>query len=184
MSAPQLQVDAAFVVAAVTMPVASAVIASVYLLQYRAPASWRWMFVSAHFVAVSAIVCTYIFLTIDRYGSSAWQVPGAVLFVVGSAVFWYSVHCHPTCLVPDAAGGVVSRGPYNYIRHPIYSGGLLGAFGLIGLARSWDLVVVWLVLLASLIALALVEERELRARFMTAYADYSRRTRLLIPGVL
>jgi protein-S-isoprenylcysteine O-methyltransferase Ste14 len=77
---------------------------------------------------------------------------------------------------------LVERGPYRYIRHPIYAGGVLFFLGysLIAgagaLALTAALAVVWGVKAAG-------EERTLTERF-PAYEEYRRRTpRRFVPGV-
>ncbi|MGC7102108.1 methyltransferase family protein [Amycolatopsis lurida] len=173
-----------FVVALAVMPGATAVIAAVYLVQYRAPRESRWPLVAAHFLAVTAIIATYGLLCVWAFRPGWWQYPGWVVFAAGAFVFWYAVRCHPTCLVPDDDRGVVKAGPYRYIRHPIYAGGLLGALGLVAVAPSWQVALVWLELTVCLAVLAKLEETELRGRLGVRYGEYQRGTRLLVPGVL
>jgi len=79
---------------------------------------------------------------------------------------------------------LITSGPYRLVRHPIYTGllfGLLGAVVAEGQVRS-------------LIALALIawvlwrklrlEEAWMREEFGDTYAEYSRRTAALVPGIL
>ena len=77
---------------------------------------------------------------------------------------------------------LVTQGPYRWIRHPLYTTGtaLFVALGLIAAN--------WFVLLFALIALILVrlvvvplEERELLARFGSAYEQYQERTGTMLP---
>ncbi|HEX2085720.1 MAG TPA: isoprenylcysteine carboxylmethyltransferase family protein [Solirubrobacteraceae bacterium] len=175
---------AAFAATVVTLPLATAAIAAVYLRQYRVGPRARRAAVGVHFLSVTAIIGTYSLLCLTEYRTTAWMVVGWAVFAAGSVVFWYAVRSHPTCLVPDDQQGVVSAGPYSRIRHPIYSGGLLGALGLLGVAPSWRVAVAWLVLAACMGVLLAIEERELLARFGARYAQYRRDTDLLIPGVL
>lgn len=174
---------AVFLIVLGVLPASTAVIATVYLAQYR-PKARLSIAVVAHFLAVTLIICGYAVLCLWYYRPTPLQYPGWAVFALGSALFWYSVRCHPTCLVPDDQVGVVRAGPYHRIRHPIYAGGLVGAFGLIGVAPSWPVLVVWLELAACLMLLIRVEERELAGRLGSAYREYSRQTRLLVPGVL
>jgi protein-S-isoprenylcysteine O-methyltransferase Ste14 len=83
---------------------------------------------------------------------------------------------------PVTAAELVETGPFSFVRHPIYSGGLLFFCG-------WSLVagpvaLVPTCLLAALwAAKSMVEERHLSARF-PGYAGYMRRVRFrLVPGV-
>ena len=83
---------------------------------------------------------------------------------------------------PAAAGELVETGPYRWVRHPIYAGGVLFFSG-------WSLYAgpVALALTAALAVLwafkAAVEERHLGGRY-PAYAAYCRRVRWrLVPRV-
>jgi protein-S-isoprenylcysteine O-methyltransferase Ste14 len=78
---------------------------------------------------------------------------------------------------------LVTSGPYRFVRHPIYSGLLLG---LIGTALATDLLglIVAVVLTAYFYYSASVEEKNLVARFPTAYPAYRTATKMLIPFVL
>lgn len=81
-----------------------------------------------------------------------------------------------------SAGGEIARGGiYAHLRHPRYTGMIASVLGtcLLGVTRwMWCAAGVWLLLVLAVIAL---EERELRARFGDAYADYCRRTPRFIP---
>ena len=75
---------------------------------------------------------------------------------------------------PAEAGALVEEGPYAFVRHPVYSGGLLVAAGISLALSPWSLVVTGA--LAVVWALkASVEERFLTARY-PGYADYCSRT--------
>ncbi|WP_329741776.1 isoprenylcysteine carboxylmethyltransferase family protein [Dyella sp. A6] len=79
---------------------------------------------------------------------------------------------------------LVQQGPYRWVRHPIYTGMLLGLAGTALALGQWR----------DLLALALVagsfwyklrhEERWMREVFGAVYEDYMRRTKALIPWLL
>jgi protein-S-isoprenylcysteine O-methyltransferase Ste14 len=75
---------------------------------------------------------------------------------------------------PPRHAELVDRGPYRYLRHPIYVGGVLFFAGLSLVFSVWGLALT-AVLAAFWIAKARLEERHLVARF-PEYADYRRRT--------
>ncbi len=82
-------------------------------------------------------------------------------------------------VLPEARG-LVTRGPYRLVRHPVY----LGEIGaLVGLALSssaaWSLPILGLFVAAQLVRMHL-EERALTLAF-PEYADYASRTPRLIP---
>jgi len=77
---------------------------------------------------------------------------------------------------------LVRTGPYRFVRHPIYSGIILGMVG-----TAVAVSVYWLVAVALLglyfVYSAVVEERTMTKRFPGAYPEYKRSTKMLIPFV-
>lgn len=79
---------------------------------------------------------------------------------------------------------VVASGPYRLLRHPSYTGALVGFLG-IGIALDSWLSVLALVLI-PLLAIGVrirVEETELARALGEEYRAYARRTRRLVPGL-
>ncbi len=79
---------------------------------------------------------------------------------------------------------LVMRGPYRFIRHPIYTG-MLGMLLATGLAISY-----WFSLLAAVVIFFIgtiirvrSEERLLREEFGSKFEDYARRVAAMLPGV-
>ena len=107
------------------------------------------------------------------------RVLGVLLLLAGIAVFVWAARtlggsftAYPR---PRPEGVLVEDGPYRFVRHPVYSAGVLVLLGY-GLLTS-------VVATAAVPAIAVlwwlksrVEERHLAARF-PAYADYRRRVR-------
>jgi protein-S-isoprenylcysteine O-methyltransferase Ste14 len=78
---------------------------------------------------------------------------------------------------------LVRRGPYRFIRHPMYSAALLLVWAtVLGHWSSRNLAVGAVVTLV-LIPRILDEERKLRDRY-PEYADYARSTKALVPFVV
>ena len=80
-------------------------------------------------------------------------------------------------------GGLVTRGPYRYIRNPIYAAAWLVIWT--GVAVHWSPINAMLgaVVAAMLIVRIACEEQLLRATY-PEYADYARKTARLIPFVI
>ncbi len=81
------------------------------------------------------------------------------------------------------AGGLVTGGPYRYLRHPIYAAILYFLWA--GVAVHLSLPSILLALLAStLLAVRIRAEEILLAGTYPEYADYARRTRRVVPFLL
>lgn len=85
----------------------------------------------------------------------------------------------PMSLKKDAE--LVTSGPYAYVRHPIYSGFLLGALGSCFVSIWW--VIPLLLLFVYFVYSAKTEEKIMTNEFPAAYPDYMKRTKMLIPFV-
>jgi protein-S-isoprenylcysteine O-methyltransferase Ste14 len=78
---------------------------------------------------------------------------------------------------------LVTSGPYKFVRHPIYSGFLLGMFGTaLADGAIWILILV----LAGIyfIYSAKTEEKMMMEQFPNEYPEYKKRTKMLIPFLL
>jgi protein-S-isoprenylcysteine O-methyltransferase Ste14 len=76
---------------------------------------------------------------------------------------------------------LITRGPYRIVRHPIYTGILVGVLGtFIGTGRVREAVLLLLAGLAVFMKIS-VEERLMLRQFPEAYPEYRRRTRAIIP---
>ena len=79
---------------------------------------------------------------------------------------------------------VIESGPYGLVSHPIYSGLLLSMAGTVMAIGTTLSVCGYAVLLAALVFKMSAEERLLSAHLGTAYQDYQKRVKALIPGVI
>jgi len=79
-------------------------------------------------------------------------------------------------------GGLVTGGPYRYIRHPIYTAACV--FGWAGVVGHWSLVSVALGVLLFLGALSrMICEERLVLQTYPEYLEYSGSTKRMIPHV-
>lgn len=76
----------------------------------------------------------------------------------------------------------IESGPYRFVRHPMYAGGILIAYGWALAVRGWLTLVYATVLLVFLGIKATREERWLTERFPD-YPQYQQRVRKLIPFI-
>jgi protein-S-isoprenylcysteine O-methyltransferase Ste14 len=79
---------------------------------------------------------------------------------------------------------VVTAGPYRWVRHPSYTGGLVGLLGL-GVALGSAAAVLALVVVPLIGVLIRIrhEERTLRTALGAEYDAYAARTPRLVPGI-
>jgi len=79
---------------------------------------------------------------------------------------------------------LVRRGPYRWVRHPIYSGLLLAIAGSAVVRGEWRGFLALAIAFAALWRKLKLEERWLGETFGEQYAAYRRRVSALIPFVL
>ena len=79
---------------------------------------------------------------------------------------------------------LVQRGPYHYVRHPIYSGLLLMVLGTALLKGRVDGFVVFAAVFIGLLIKSRMEERLMTRHFPDAYPAYRGRVKGLIPFVI
>jgi protein-S-isoprenylcysteine O-methyltransferase Ste14 len=82
-----------------------------------------------------------------------------------------------------AADTVIQRGPYRFIRHPMYAAALLIVWTAVVSHRSPANLAVGIVVRGVAAARIVLEERLLRARYVE-YAAYVRATKAVVPFLL
>jgi protein-S-isoprenylcysteine O-methyltransferase Ste14 len=124
-----------------------------------------------------------------RFGWST--VPAAVivagqLLALASYLLVYLVFRENTfassVIEVDASQRVVATGPYRFVRHPMYTGAVLGALATpVALGSYW--AEVFFVPVVALIAMRLLREERFLCEKLPGYTEYSGRTRFrLVPG--
>jgi protein-S-isoprenylcysteine O-methyltransferase Ste14 len=112
---------------------------------------------------------------------------GLVLFAAGLGfAIWARIHIGRNWGTPMSQKNdpeLVTSGPYQLVRHPIYSGILVAGIGT-AVALSWS----WLVAVALagiyFVYSATMEEHNLTEQFPDAYPEYRRSTKMLVPFIL
>jgi protein-S-isoprenylcysteine O-methyltransferase Ste14 len=125
----------------------------------------------------------------NLFGGAYWLVTaGLTLIVTGLIVRGVAIVTLGRAFSVNVAirpnQSVQKAGLFRLVRHPSYSGMLL-AFAGIGLCmRNWgDLAIMLIPTSAALLYRIHVEEAALHQAFGAEYAEYSRSTKRLIPGV-
>ncbi len=116
------------------------------------------------------------------------QVVGAIALVVSfilmSLVFRENSYLSATVRIQEERGQtVIFTGPYHYVRHPMYAGGLFMFLGTPLLLGSWYGLLLTLVFLPSMLVRAVLEERTLHQE-LPGYDAYMAQVKYrLIPYV-
>lgn len=119
-------------------------------------------------------------------GQQQLYVAGFVLYVLGMVLRWYSIiHLGRFFTVNVAIAAdhkLIQTGPYRWLRHPSYTGGLTT---LVGFSLCIGNLASILALVIPCTAVSLwrihVEEAALTQAFGKDYEDYRRRTKRLVP---
>lgn len=139
-------------------------------------------------IIVVVVLLARIGLLRGHGGVHSWwlQGVGLGLFAGGLGIaVWARVHLGRNWGTPmseRADPELVTSGPYHWVRHPIYSGLILGLLGS-ALALRIELLVVAMLVGAYFAYSATVEERNMMQAFPEAYPLYRRSTKMLIPFV-
>ena len=79
---------------------------------------------------------------------------------------------------------LITSGPYSLVRHPIYTGLLLGFFGSAVARGEWRGILAVALVFAVLWFKLRLEEKWMRAQFGAAYETYSRKVSALVPYIM
>jgi protein-S-isoprenylcysteine O-methyltransferase Ste14 len=111
------------------------------------------------------------------------QALADVLLSCGMVWSVWSLRCLDRNLsVLAQARDVVVRGPYRWVRHPLYLGEMVSALGLAIAVNSYLALVLWIAL-CGLQTYRAVREEQVLLRVLPAYRSYRSHTAALLPGV-
>ncbi|MDW8052576.1 MAG: isoprenylcysteine carboxylmethyltransferase family protein [Armatimonadota bacterium] len=141
---------------------------------------WGWVVVQAILLGAYGVALT----TTPSGAWGVWRWLGVPLLGVGAVIGLLAVLQHGRKLTPlpepNPSLGLLQHGVYARIRHPMYVGVILMAFGgAVVLQKAWGVVVATALLLFFYLK-ACEEERRL-LRCYPQYADYMRRTGRFLP---
>jgi protein-S-isoprenylcysteine O-methyltransferase Ste14 len=84
--------------------------------------------------------------------------------------------------VEPVTDALVTTGPYKTVRHPLYLGMVVSAFGItLGLKSLWGLLLTLFVFLPLGVHRAQLEEKALAREFGPTWEAYARRTGFMLP---
>jgi len=130
-------------------------------------------------------ISTIVFIIISGPGLPVNPVFYIPMLIAMSLIAWAAWELYQHSLFSLKAkvrkgARLVTTGPYQYIRNPMYTGYLLFALSLVLDYFSWFRLILWLVLAATILLQVSVEEQSLHERFPD-YAKYKRKTKSLFP---
>jgi protein-S-isoprenylcysteine O-methyltransferase Ste14 len=135
-----------------------------------------------------ALVGTFLlnvvaYVPVEASASSGTLLASSVIVVVGTLFTIWSLLTLGRCfgMLPEVRG-LVLGGPYQMVRHPVYLGELISAFGIF-VAKPHPFIAAMVVLFALLQYWRTVfEERALSAAYPAEYPAYRQRVPRLVPG--
>jgi protein-S-isoprenylcysteine O-methyltransferase Ste14 len=129
-----------------------------------------------------AMGCVFTFSAPAR-SSAALVLAGDTLATFSCLWLLASVLALGRCfgVLPEARG-LVTRGPYRLVRHPVYLGEIGACVGLVVAAPTLANALILVVLCAAQWTRMLLEERALSAAF-SGYAEYASRTPRVLPRI-
>lgn len=136
------------------------------------------------FAACAGAILAAVLLTSPTEQAAVWAVlAGEIVVVVGVAFTLVSVLFLGTCfgVLPEVRG-LVMRGPYRYLRHPVYLGEITAFAGFVIASQRPLNAVLLAVFVASQSIRMRMEERALSEEFPEQYGAYAARTRRLLPS--
>jgi protein-S-isoprenylcysteine O-methyltransferase len=139
--------------------------------------------------AVTLAIVAAFKLPSFRFPSSP-VITGAivVLFICGITLRWYSIFYLGRYFTVNVAihpdHRVIDSGPYRFIRHPSYTGGFLSLLGFALTLHNWASFFILVVPCLSVILWRIhIEEAALLEALKPQYANYTQRTKRLIPFI-
>jgi protein-S-isoprenylcysteine O-methyltransferase Ste14 len=152
----------------------------------------NWLHAPIFYLATSVsffAACILLWIPLPGYPWPAgWAVLGALLCFPGlTLVLWGRLALGNMYFVSAGFGAqlfaghrLITGGPYAIIRHPMYSGLILAAFGSLLLYQTWTGVFLAVTALAVL-RRARLEEEALAGEFGAEWLEYCRRVPMLFP---
>ncbi len=138
--------------------------------------------------AVVAVAGTAALSLVGVFGSAhpsaALQAAGIAVGLVGLGIAIVSLAKLGRCfgLFPEARG-LVTGGPYRWVRHPLYLGELLMGLGVLIPVVAFLPAAIWLAFVGLQLRRAANEESVLRTVFPESYSAYRARTKRVLPFI-
>ncbi len=140
------------------------------------------------FISVVVPVVDWAYFKFDQDGLNWITVLGILMIVVGItfralAVRYLGKYFTPTVQIKDDHK-LITTGPYSIVRHPSYTGAFLAiiAGGVVLESLVGFIISCTAMIIAYYVRIG-IEEKELTANFGSAYEQYQKNTKMIIPYV-
>lgn len=139
--------------------------------------------IGLHIFIVISNILLYLWLISKEFNpiSIVLEVFGILMFASGIfIIFWSMYSLRREVFIPE--NKLIVKGPYLFVRHPMYLGGIIGAFGLALFAGSLTGLIYSSILALILSHIAAYEEEDLEARIGNEYKEYKKQVPRLYPS--
>jgi protein-S-isoprenylcysteine O-methyltransferase Ste14 len=149
----------------------------------------RYRIAGLVFVFTALVTIGIAFLTCSNLPLSreSGKVVGMVIFLFGVSFFtWTVIYLRAAFqgAVAPVSDRLITTGPYQWVRHPLYLSMIIIQLGIgIALRSLWGIVSIFLLFLPTVLYRAILEEKALYQKFGNAWTDYLQSTKFLIPLV-
>lgn len=151
-------------------------------MKYRFPVVGRFLFITDILISVFDFSIRHEKFTINVLDSI-----GISLFVIGLVIYVFSRFTlrkyFSEKLLIKPGHKLITKGIYNFIRHPIYLGEILLYISVPIIFSSIYGLIIAIVIIYLILYRIKFEEKLLISRFGQEYLDYSQRTKKLIPFI-
>jgi len=170
---------------------------AVTLLPARKGGNWPfWAQVALLIVGIALCIPLFYFgwvplISISTNTARTLDVVGLIVYLAGLVFtlwarrtlgkYWGLSTSQSVKLLDDHQ--IVQSGPYAFVRHPMYFGAWTFMFGLLLLYPTWTILILLVSMLAAFSGRVRREEIALAERFGDAWAEYRKRTKLIIPFI-
>jgi len=150
----------------------------------RSPASATSGSVIAHAAAVAATWLPFAFPLLHGAPPGTGRQAVSDLLLISGTVWavWSLRFLGRNMSVLAQARCLVDRGPYRWVRHPLYAGEIVASLGLAIGVNSLVAAAIWLVL-CGLQAYRALREEQVLLQALPGYRDYQSHTAALMPGL-